>query len=303
MKKLLRENSNVNSLGVNVSRPNQVLILMRGIPGSGKSTTARQLAKGGVIHSTDDLIDAQGDYKSFFDNMKSTNNFSALSKMYSNNLKNAIKSMSDGISPVVIDNTNIRPSEMKSYVVAALELGFSDENIKFENVGTGGASAEELAKRNLHGVPLDKINQMIQSYNSFNQVKLKDILNAKDMGGDILYSAVVLDDISRNMLLRIFDSYIPKGWKTFAHHMTIAFGKPVKNEDLNKSVGLVVKKIGISDMAVALEVDGYPSENKIPHVTLAVNPQGGKPVMSNDIKNWKTIENVKIKGIVKNIRK
>jgi hypothetical protein len=35
IKKLLRENTNLNSLGVKITRPNQELIIMRGIPGSG----------------------------------------------------------------------------------------------------------------------------------------------------------------------------------------------------------------------------------------------------------------------------
>ena len=44
-------------------------------------------------------------------------------------------------------------------------------------------------------------------------------------------------------------------------------------------------------MAIAVKVDGYPSKNPIPHITLAVNrAQGGKPVMSNDIKNWEKFE-------------
>ena len=69
IKQKLRENLKTNSLGVAITRPNQELIIMRGIPGAGKSTKAKSLVREGVIHSTDDLIDATGDYRAFFAKM------------------------------------------------------------------------------------------------------------------------------------------------------------------------------------------------------------------------------------------
>lgn len=305
IKQLLRENMIKNSLGVDVTRPNQELILIRGVSGAGKSTFAKKAAQGGVIHSTDDLINAQGNYREFFNKMIQSKNFGPLSQMHALNLKNAIKSIQDGVSPVVIDNTNIKPAEMKNYAVKALELGLADENIKFVNVGTGGASAEELAKRNLHGVPLEKIQQMIQSYNSAGDMTLQKVLDAKDMYGssDILYSAVVLDKVSHDLLLREFNLSIPDDWKLYAHHMTIQFGKSAPEQDLGKEVGLVVNGLGISDMAVAVSVEGYQSSNERPHVTLAINPEGGKPAMSNQITDWKKTPPLKIRGIVTNIKK
>lgn len=86
--------------------------------------------------------------------------------------------------------------------------------------------------------------------------------------------------------------------------MTIAFGKGVPNkEDLEKEVTLSVLKIGVSDMAIAARVEGYPSNNAIPHITLAVNPNGGKPQMSNDIKDWFTCQWIEITGVVTEIKK
>jgi hypothetical protein len=120
----------------------------------------------------------------------------------------------------------------------------------------------------------------------------------------VLYSAVVLDEKSKNDLLNSFKDVIPEDWKTFAHHMTIAFGKGVENpEDLGKEVALKVIELGISEMAIAVKVEGYPSNNAIPHITLAINPNGGKPVMSNQIKDWKPVPQQTITGIVRNITK
>jgi predicted kinase len=306
IRKILKENLMTNALGIKVSRPNQVLIIMRGVSGGGKSTKAKTLVGEGVIHSTDALIEATGDYNGFFAEMNKTKNFVGLSRMHSKNLANAKKSMAEGVSPIVIDNTNLKANEAKAYVKHALELGYADENIQIVDVGTGGLTAEQLAARNQHGVPLAKIEQMVNSYKSVGPLTLKKILESKDMypDSDILYSAVVLDDKSRNQLLAAYGKNIPDGWKVFAHHMTIAFGKGVKNkEDLGKTVTLKVTKVGISDMAYAVQVEGYPSNNPIPHVTIAVNPNGGKPVMSNDITNWISTRGIEISGVVTNIKK
>ena len=192
-----------NALGIEVTRPNDILVIMRGIPGSGKSTAASKLVKEGVIHSTDDLIEATGDYLGYFAEIKRTNNWAKHGRMHSKNFKNAHASMIEGISPVVIDNTNIKAAEAKKYVMAALELGYADENIEFVEVGTAGLTAEALAERNTHGVPLETIERMIKSMNSVGNLTVERVVGAKDLYKNrpkVLYSAVVLDDASRSKL-------------------------------------------------------------------------------------------------------
>jgi hypothetical protein len=132
----------------------------------------------------------------------------------------------------------------------------------------------------------------------------KYLNNAKIISEDhsVKYSAVVLTEESRSLLLQTFGNDIPEGWKRIAHHMTIVFAKGLDNkEDIGKEVVLTVKELGISDMAIAVKVDGYPSKNKIPHITLAVNPVGGKPVMSNDITDWFIVSPLKLSGVVTEI--
>ena len=112
IKKVLREGllpESLNILNVKVSRPSQMLIIMRGVPqlGAGKSTKAKSLVGQGKIHSTDDLIEKSGDYREFFAKMIASGDFSSLGKMHSQNLKDAIESMKAGVSPVIVDNTNI----------------------------------------------------------------------------------------------------------------------------------------------------------------------------------------------------
>ena len=186
-----------------------------------------------------------------------------------------------------------------------MELGLDDKNIKFVDIGTGGLSAQELADRNTHGVPLEKIKSMIDSHASQGPMSVASVMESKDMyNSNVLYSAVVLNDNSKSDLLNRLEGQIPEGWNIIAHHMTIVFGKPVPNqEDLNKDVTLTVTELGLSDMAMAVKVEGYPSNNAIPHITIAVNPNGGKPVMSNDITEWTKINPFKVVGKVTEIKK
>ncbi len=134
--------------------------------------------------------------------------------------------------------------------------------------------------------------------------RIKEVMGVinEDDKKTISYSAVVLDHESSESLLNKFNGEIPDGWKKYAHHMTIALGKAIEDENLlGSSQTLIVTQIGKSDMVIAVRVEGFPSKNKIPHITLAVNPEGGKPFMSNKIEEWKDIEPFEITGEVRNI--
>lgn len=265
--------------------------------GSGKSTKAKELVGSGQIFSTDDRIEAEGNYREFFKNMIDNKNFAPLSKVHNLNFNMAKKAMEDGVSPVVVDNTNIKANEPKNYIEAALNMGYADNNIKFVEVGTGGLSAEELANRNTHGVPLDKIEAMIQSYKSVGPLTLDKVIKAKNMYSNKpkMFASLVLEDSSAKKLVEATKQYIPEGWKIFAHHMTINFGNGLPENlkgDLDTKKFIRATEIGISDMAVAVRVEGYHSDNDIPHITIAVNTtEGGSPVMSNKITNWRKLEN------------
>jgi len=294
-----------NILGKEVTRPTQELVIMRGIPGAGKSTKAKSLVGKGKIHSTDDVIEAGGDYNEFFAKMIANKDFTPLSRAHSTNLNNAIASMKAGVTPVIVDNTNIKQNEPKAYVIAALEMGYADNNIKFVDIGSAGLEAAELAKRNSHGVPLEKIEQMIASHTGQGEMTLRKVLDSKDMykQSDVLYSAVVLDRASKTFLLDFVDDLIPEDWKVFAHHMTINLGELKDKTDVGKEVTLTVTDVGMSDMAMAVKVTGYQTKNEIPHITIAVNPDGGKPAMSNQITNWRPVKKVMLNGVVTEIKK
>ena len=106
------------------------------------------------------------------------------------------------------------------------------------------------------------------------------------------YSAVVLDKKSRTSLLKVFQPMIPEGWEVICHHMTINMGEiDEKYKDLlGTDAKLDVTSYAMDELVMAVGVKGVPTNNAIPHVTLAVNrADGGKPYLSNKLKDWKPI--------------
>ena len=274
--------------------------------GSGKSTKAKELVGEGAIHSTDTVIESQGDYNKFFQLMFESKDFTPLSRAHSTNLKNVVASLKEGVSPVILDNTNIKQNEPKAAVKAALELGLADHNIKFVDIGTGGLSAEQLAERNTHGVPLEKIKSMIESHKGQGVLTLKSVLESKDMykESDVAYSCVLLEKASQNVLLHNLERYMPEGWRIFAHHMTINMGALKQKELLGTEHMLTVTQVGLSDMAMAVKVKtDIETKNAFPHITVAINPDGGKPVMSNEITKWQDVKPFILLGKVTEIKK
>jgi predicted kinase len=286
-----------NVLNIAITRPNQELVIMRGVPGAGKSTEVNKLIGEGVVHSTDTLIEMRGDgaYAKHFATMVESGDWSAHSRVHHQNFLNAKAAMFQGVSPVIVDNTNIKANEPKKYVKAALEMGLSEANIKVVDVGYGGCTAEVLAERNTHNVPLATIKKMMSSHRGVGPLTVKKILESKDMykkSEKILYSAVVLDDESQTALAEHFAPILPEGWKIFCHHMTIVFGKGLEDKgEVGKEVELTVTELGSSDMAIAVKVDGYPTTNNTPHITIAINvAHGGTPVMAKKITDWSKVD-------------
>lgn len=132
----------------------KILIIMRGLPGSGKSSLAQKLGKGGSVFSTDDLfMSPEGKYQ--FDQSK-------LKINHELNLNRTKKAMENGISPVVVDNTNVSSDDIRPYVELAHKLGYK---IEFREPETPWRyDASELAKRNAHHVPQDRIEGMLKNW-------------------------------------------------------------------------------------------------------------------------------------------
>jgi len=209
---------------------------------------------------------------------------------------------------------------------------FSDSNVYFN----GGDNNEVKYITLLRVDKTDKFivsNSMYDRYNDnqlkqleilFNRVKQKnpqytfidnkgdtDIIyeNEKNKSDNnrVEYSAVVLDDESRNELIISLKPLIPDNWKVIAHHMTINLGSLNSDfvEDINKEVKITAYEYAIDDKVMAVKVKGYPTLNKIPHVTIAVNIENnGKPWMSNKLTEWiKLDDEIQLTGVVTEVLK
>ena len=125
---------------------NADIILVRGLPGAGKTTEANKLNRP-VCVAADDWFMVDGEYK--FDPK-------GLPDAHGWCLDQATQGLQAGL-PVVVHNTFTQRWEMEPYLAAAAAAGLTVDVV---SVFDGGCSDEELAERNTHGVPLASIQAM-----------------------------------------------------------------------------------------------------------------------------------------------
>lgn len=116
-----------------------------------------------------------------------------------------------------------------------------------------------------------------------------------------MYVAVVLTPESHKLLLSHFE--VPSGWEPIAHHMTCSMGSSensIAKDFIGQKVELIVRTIAQDELVMAVGVETIvPSTNRIKHITVGVNRKnGGKPFLSNNLKNWEPVLELKLEGFV-----
>lgn len=120
------------------------------------------------------------------------------------------------------------------------------------------------------------------------------------MNKDWIYYGVFFSDNTKRAIYDYVSKFlsengysISEDWKKYCDHMTLVFNHGTEDEQrladfynmfLNEKQGLRTTAVGVSDRAIALEVD-FITANKHSHITVAVAPDA-KPVESNDIVEW-----------------
>ncbi|XP_036107062.1 NEDD4-binding protein 2-like 2 isoform X3 [Molossus molossus] len=163
----------------------KLLILLRGLPGSGKTTLSRILlgqSRDGIVFSTDDYFHHQDGYRYNVNQLGDAHDWNQ-----NRGLQNfcseigtilwelpSKQAINQGRSPVIIDNTNTQAWEMKPYVEMAIGKGY---RVEFHEPETWWKfDPEELEKRNKHGVSRKKIAQMLDRYEY--QMSISIVMNS-----------------------------------------------------------------------------------------------------------------------------
>lgn len=128
----------------------QYVILMRGLPGSGKSTMARKVAeqKDAEIFSTDDYwICKDGEYRFDADRLTQAHEW---------NQERCRKALAQGKS-IVVDNCNIKNEHMSPYIEMAEKHGATVAKVVSPR---NHLATDELEWYSKHHVPQHIIEQM-----------------------------------------------------------------------------------------------------------------------------------------------
>jgi predicted kinase len=124
------------------------LIILRGLPGSGKSTFAKKLAIGldAIICEADSYFyDKDGNYN--FDVTK-------LNKAHAESLNACLTAMVDGKN-VIVSNTSTTDNEFKAYIDLATLYGYTVTSLIVEN---------RHGNSSIHNVPSKSMDRMKQRF-------------------------------------------------------------------------------------------------------------------------------------------
>jgi len=122
------------------------VVVLRGLPGSGKSTVAHKL--GGTVVSADDLFETPEGYR--FDPAR-------IGEAHNACFRTFIEALQAGHPRVVVDNTNTMVAEIAPYMLAAGAYGYEAKILEVQ------CSVEMALERNVHEVPEPAIRAMAEA--------------------------------------------------------------------------------------------------------------------------------------------
>ena len=124
------------------------VIILRGIPGCGKSTYAKSLPQATIVSADDFFVNERGKYKRVDEKLQ---------EAHTTCLKNFLEALERGVETVVVDNTNINPVDIAPYYATALVYGYYPEVI------TISCPPAVAGARNVHDVPQEHVDQLART--------------------------------------------------------------------------------------------------------------------------------------------
>ncbi|GLG97584.1 Uncharacterized protein GBIM_04335 [Gryllus bimaculatus] len=140
----------------------KVMVLMRGCPGSGKTSLARKIIKSTHGQDEQKYIFSTDHYFIFVGNGKYKFDPRLLPNAHKWNQDRVNEEVRKETNPIIIDNTNLEAWEMEPYVTAAVKYGYSVEFL--EPRTSWRNNAFELEHKNTHGVARKKIEDMLSRF-------------------------------------------------------------------------------------------------------------------------------------------
>lgn len=128
-------------------------IILRGLPGSGKSTFTSQLGSDVISCSADHFFERSGTY--VFD----SNLLFLAHKTCRNKFETAVRA---GAPTVVVDNTNIKFKDWKNYLTFALENGYYVTIVEMQE-----RNIDVMMARGKHNVPRSTYEKMLKEWVDF----------------------------------------------------------------------------------------------------------------------------------------
>lgn len=128
----------------------KALMCIGGLPGSGKTTLATLLAVKGHLYAADDYFMVDGEYRFDRDQLPAAHMHCQI------RVRNACEA---GAPRVIVHNTFTSRWESEPYRAIAEEYGYAFFVV---TLGDSSIPLEDLASRNSHQVPLDRLEAMAQ---------------------------------------------------------------------------------------------------------------------------------------------
>jgi predicted kinase len=130
------------------------VVVLRGIPGSGKSTFVESQS------GPDDMVVASADH--YFLDEFGVYNFDAskLPEAHGQCLRVFLMAVLDGCSLIVVDNTNISTTEISPYMAIAAAYGYAAEIVTID------CPLDVALQRQTHNVPEQTMRRMSARYES-----------------------------------------------------------------------------------------------------------------------------------------
>lgn len=127
--------------------------VMRGIPGSGKSTIANELYTNGLDSVGAGAIIVSADHYFMKDGAYIYNSV-LISEAHKSCMRSFLTHINHGTRLIIVDNTNINVEDMAPYIAVGEAMGYDVEIVQVNT------DPEVAAARNVHGVPKGQVLNM-----------------------------------------------------------------------------------------------------------------------------------------------